>query len=478
MDGYVIMTMPVHRYVSLWDFDGSTTGELSFKAGDCFQAVEKTGDWWLVDRINAIGGKTGERGYVPMNYLAEEGTVEEQQWFFGELSRTEAIKLLMKDGNTTGSFLVRQSEKQDFVYALSVRINDTVKHFKILRDSVGDYHLNTSSFFPNLNKLIDHYHEKPVMKGLMLTKPCLKDEPTATDLNRLPLDEWERPREEFVLGNKLGSGNFAQVYEGYWKGRVKFKVAIKTIKQDMTNREIFQKETAFLKTLRHRNLLFLYAVCSIGDPYYIVTELLTKGDLLHFLRDGEGNELNLDGLLDIAGQVTDGMHYLEAKNCIHRDLAARNVLIGQNNICKIADFGLARIIPDDSYMSHSKELPYKWTAPEALEFGRFTLKSDVWSFGVLLHEIMSRGIIPYPGIPNSELLRYLKKGKRLSIPENCSEKIYKVMLECWNANPQKRPTFGELKITIDNLANYEPSEESPKPIKPKGLLAMLKKNAH
>lgn len=79
MDGYVIMTMPVHRYVSLWDFDGSTTGELSFKAGDRFQAVEKTGDWWLVDRINAIGGKTGERGYVPMNYLAEEGTVEEQQ---------------------------------------------------------------------------------------------------------------------------------------------------------------------------------------------------------------------------------------------------------------------------------------------------------------------------------------------------------------------------------------------------------------
>ncbi|KAM5136025.1 protein-tyrosine kinase 6 isoform 1-T2 [Mantella aurantiaca] len=476
MSGYVIMAMPAHRYVSQWDFDGCGTEELSFKAGDRFQAVDRSGDWWLVERINAIGGTTGEKGYVPSNYLAEEGTVEEQRWFFGEVSRTEAINLLMKGGNSTGSFLVRQSDKQDFVYALSVRTNETVRHFKIQRNSQGEYHLNVSSFFPDLNKLIEYYRDKPVMKGLTLTNPCKKDEPMATDLDPLPLDEWERPKDEFILGERLGSGNFAQVHEGYWKGRVKMRVAIKTIKEDVTNREIFRKETTFLKTLRHRNLLSLYAVCSVGDPYYIVTELLSKGDLLNFLRDGEGQGLNVEGLLDIAGQVIDGMHYLEAKNCIHRDLAARNVLIGQNNICKVADFGLARIIPDDYYMSHSKEIPYKWSAPEALEFGRFTMKSDVWSFGVLLHEIMSRGMIPYPGVANSELLQYLRKGRRMSKPEDCSEKIHNVMLECWDVNPTKRPTFAELKVAIDNLAYYEPSQESPLPIKPKGLFARLKKS--
>ncbi|XP_075032785.1 protein-tyrosine kinase 6 isoform X1 [Mixophyes fleayi] len=475
MDGYIVMNQPAQRYVSQWDFEGCSPEELSFKSGDQFQVLDKTGDWWHVEKLNANGSKTGKTGYVPYNYLAEEGTVEEQSWFFGDLSRTEAVNLLMKRGNGTGSFLIRVSDKQDFVYALSVRMQDTVKHFKILRNSQAEYHLNNTNTFPDVNALIDFFHLKPVAKGIALTSPCLKDEPETSDLCLMPLDEWERPREEFTLERKLGKGNFAQVYEASWQGRLKIKVAIKAIKQNVTNREIFLKEIAFLKTLHHRNLLSLYAVCSVGDPYYIITELLSKGDLLNFLRGNEGQELNVDGLLDIAGQVVDGMHYLEANNCIHRDLAARNVLIGRNNICKVADFGLARFIKDECYISYSKEIPYKWTAPEVLAFGCFTHKSDVWAFGVLLYEIMSRGMNPYPGVSNSELLEFLKKGKRMKAPENCSNKVYNVMLECWDENPKKRPTFNELKVSIDNLANYEPSEISPKPSKTKGWLSKLKK---
>ncbi|XP_063819207.1 protein-tyrosine kinase 6 [Pseudophryne corroboree] len=468
MSDYVVMNQPAQRYVSQWDFKASIPEGLSFKAGDRFQALDRTGDWWLVEKLNTNGSKTGKTGYVPYNYLAEEGTVEEQPWFFGDLSRTEAVNLLMKARNGTGSFLVRVSEKQDFVFALSVRMQDTVKHFKILRNSQGEYHLNNTNNFPDMTKLIDFYHLKTVAKGLTLTTPCMKDEPEISNLNQIILDEWERPREEFTLEKKLGSGNFAQVYEGSWQGRVKIKVAIKTIKQNV-------KEIEFLKTLRHRNLLSLHAVCSVGDPYYIITELLSKGDLLNFLRGPEGEELNVDGLLDIAGQVVDGMHYLEANNCVHRDLAARNVLIGRNNICKVADFGLARFIKDECYMSNSKQIPYKWTAPEVLAYGRFTLKSDVWSFGVLLFEIMSRGMIPYPGMSNSELFGFLKKGQRMEAPPNCSDKIYNVMLECWEEDPKKRPTFSELKPYIDNLSNYEASEVSPKPSKTKGWLAKLKK---
>lgn len=194
------------------------------------------------------------------------------------------------------------------------------------------------------------------------------------------------------------------------------------------------------------------------------------------VRGVEGEQLNVDALLDIAGQVVDGMHYLETKNCVHRDLAARNILIGKNNICKIADFGLARFIKDEIYVSQSKEMPYKWTAPEALAFGRYTLKSDVWSFGILLYEIMSRGMNLYPGLDNSDVLHYLRKGNRMAAPPNCSDKIYKVMLDCWQEKPQKRPTFDDLKISIDNLANYEPSEDSNKPpTKPKGWIKKLKK---
>lgn len=476
MGDYVDMDQSAYRYVSQWDFQGSTPQELSFKAGDCFQAVDRSGDWWLVERLRADGSRTGEQGYVPYNYMAEEGSVEEQPWFFGDLSRTEAVNLLQKGGNKTGSFLIRGSDKQGFMYALSARSQNNVRHFKIFQDEQGEYHVNTSNFFKDLNKLIEFYKVKPIAKDLLLTSPCVKDEPTGTELSLLPVDEWERPKEEFQLAQKLGSGNFSQVYEGYWLGRVKIKVAIKTINQDVTTQESFVKETSFLKTLRHRNLLSLYAVCSVGNPFYIVTELLSKGDLLKFLRGVEGEQLNVDALLDIAGQVVDGMHYLETKNCVHRDLAARNILIGKNNICKIADFGLARFIKDEIYVSQSKEMPYKWTAPEALAFGRYTLKSDVWSFGILLYEIMSRGMNLYPGLDNSDVLHYLRKGNRMAAPPNCSDKIYKVMLDCWQEKPQKRPTFDDLKISIDNLANYEPSEDSNKPpTKPKGWIKKLKK---
>lgn len=476
MGDYVDMDQSAYRYVSQWDFKGSTPQELSFKAGDCFQAVDRSGDWWLVERLRADGSRTGEQGYVPYNYMAEEGSVEEQPWFFGDLSRTEAVNLLQKGGNKTGSFLIRGSDKQGFMYALSARSQNNVRHFKIFQDEQGEYHVNTSNFFKDLNKLIEFYKVKPIAKDLLLTSPCVKDEPTGTELSLLPVDEWERPKEEFQLAQKLGSGNFSQVYEGYWLGRVKIKVAIKTINQDVTTQESFVKETSFLKTLRHRNLLSLYAVCSVGNPFYIVTELLSKGDLLKFLRGVEGEQLNVDALLDIAGQVVDGMHYLETKNCVHRDLAARNILIGKNNICKIADFGLARFIKDEIYVSQSKEMPYKWTAPEALAFGRYTLKSDVWSFGILLYEIMSRGMNLYPGLDNSDVLHYLRKGNRMAAPPNCSDKIYKVMLDCWQEKPQKRPTFDDLKISIDNLANYEPSEDSNKPpTKPKGWIKKLKK---
>lgn len=476
MGDYVDMDQSAYRYVSQWDFKGSTPQELSFKAGDCFQAVDRSGDWWLVERLRADGSRTGEQGYVPYNYMAEEGSVEEQPWFFGDLSRTEAVNLLQKGGNKTGSFLIRGSDKQGFMYALSARSQNNVRHFKIFQDEQGEYHVNTSNFFKDLNKLIEFYKVKPIAKDLLLTFPCVKDEPTGAELSLLPVDEWERPKEEFQLAQKLGSGNFSQVYEGYWLGRVKIKVAIKTINQDVTTQESFVKETSFLKTLRHRNLLSLYAVCSVGNPFYIVTELLSKGDLLKFLRGVEGEQLNVDALLDIAGQVVDGMHYLETKNCVHRDLAARNILIGKNNICKIADFGLARFIKDEIYVSQSKEMPYKWTAPEALAFGRYTLKSDVWSFGILLYEIMSRGMNLYPGLDNSDVLHYLRKGNRMAAPPNCSDKIYKVMLDCWQEKPQKRPTFDDLKISIDNLANYEPSEDSNKPpTKPKGWIKKLKK---
>ncbi|KAG8447189.1 hypothetical protein GDO86_014596 [Hymenochirus boettgeri] len=461
------------RYISLWDFQAANSEELSFKAGDLFQVLDKSNDWWWVEKLNGEGNGKLEKGCVPYNYLAEEGSVEVQPWYFGDMTRTEAMNLLMRVGNGKGSFILRTSDKQGFLYVLSVRASDTIKHFKIMRNTDGEFHLNTTSFFPDLTQLVDWYHEKPVSPGLILTQPCVKVEPLVSHLNPVPLDEWERPRGEFTLVKKLGGGNFGQVYEGLWKG--KMKVAIKTIIQDVTTQDLFVKETTFLKTLRHRNLLSLYAVCSVGNPYYIVTELVPKGDLLNYLRDSKEDELDIDGQLDIAMQVAEGMYYLESKNYVHRDLAARNILMGQNNICKIADFGMARFITDSCYVTFSKEIPYRWTAPEAIEYGRYTVKSDVWSFGILLYEIMSRGMIPYAGLSHSEMLTFIRGGQRMKSPPKCSQRVYNVMEKCWNLNPKERPSFSDLKNILENLSYYEASDSTPTQSKMEVLFGWGKK---
>lgn len=136
------------------------------------------------------------------------------------------------------------------------------------------------------------------------------------------------------------------------------------------------------------------------------------------------------------------MSFLETKMFVHRDLAARNVLITKNLIYKITDFGLSKIICDDNCTIDSRQiLPIRWTAIEAFEYSHFTTKSDVWSFGILMYEIVTNGRIPYYAFTNKDVIDAVKQGYRLPIPVNCNKIIYEIMLKCWNSDPKKRPNF-------------------------------------
>ncbi|KAG2461756.1 SRK2 kinase, partial [Polypterus senegalus] len=180
-------------------------------------------------------------------------------------------------------------------------------------------------------------------------------EPVLWDLSKDTVDSWRRPQEEFTVVKKLGAGNFGHVYLGYYNNRI--KVAIKILKKETVRYKDFDLETKIMKNLHHKYLIPLYATCITEDSYYIVTELMAKGNLLQYLRSGEGIRLSSYYLVSMASQVAEGMYYLESQNYIHRDLAARNILVNENGTCKVADFGLARLI--DSPRSHTSQFPIK-----------------------------------------------------------------------------------------------------------------------
>ncbi|XP_048205693.1 protein-tyrosine kinase 6 [Perognathus longimembris pacificus] len=437
------------KYVGLWDFDARTDEELSFRAGDLFHVSRKEEPWWWATLLDAAGGALAE-GYVPHNYLAEKETVESEPWFFGRISRSEATHRLQAEGSSTGSFLVRVSEKPGADYVLSVRDAQAVRHYRIWRHVGGRLHLNQAVSFPSLPALVNYHKAQGLTPGLRLTVPCWKHKSEP-----LPhWDDWERPLEEFTLCRKLGAGYFGEVFEGLWKDQV--RVAIKVISRDnLLHQHTFQSEIQAMKKLRHKHILALYAVASLGDPVYIITELMPRGSLLELLRESDEKALPVSELADIASQVAEGMCYLESQNYIHRDLAARNILVGENNICKVGDFGLARLIKEDIYLSHDHSIPYKWTAPEALSRGHYSVKSDVWSFGILLHEIFSRGQTPYPGMSNHEAFLRVDAGYRMPCPPECPPNVHQLMGSCWSRDPQQRPRFTDLREKLASFTRYE-----------------------
>ncbi|XP_032870713.1 tyrosine-protein kinase Fes/Fps [Amblyraja radiata] len=200
-----------------------------------------------------------------------------------------------------------------------------------------------------------------------------------------------------------------------------------------------------LKQYEHPNIVRLIGVCTQKQPIYIVMELVQGGDFVSFLRH-EDNRLVTKDLIKMAEHAAAGMGYLESKHCIHRDLAARNCLVSEKNVLKISDFGMSREEEDGVYSSTGgmKQIPIKWTAPEALNYGRFTTESDVWSYGVLLWETFTLGSTPYPNMTNQQTREEVEQGYRMNCPDSCPDEIYSIMCRCWHYDPKKRPSFSAI----------------------------------
>ncbi|XP_075215648.1 tyrosine-protein kinase Src42A isoform X1 [Lycorma delicatula] len=382
---------------------------------------------------------------------------EDQRWYFGKIKRIEAEKKLLLPENDHGAFLIRDSESRRNDYSLSVRDGDTVKHYRIRQLDEGGFFIARRTTFRTLQELVEHYSSDADGLCVNLRKPCVQiEKPVTGGLSHSTRDQWEIDRSSLKFVRKLGHGQFGEVWEGLWNNTT--PVAIKTLKPGTMDPKDFLAEAQIMKKLRHTKLIQLYAVCTMEEPIYIITELMKNGSLLDYLQ-GKGRGLKLPQLIDMAAQIAAGMAYLESQNYIHRDLAARNVLVGDGNIVKIADFGLARLIKEDEYEARvGARFPIKWTAPEAANYSKFSIKSDVWSFGILLTELVTYGRIPYPGMTNAEVLHQVEHGYRMPCPPGCPNALYDIMLECWHKDPMKRPTFETLQWKLEDFFTLEGSE--------------------
>jgi len=447
-------------FIALYDYQARTEDDLSFKKGDRLLIINNTdGDWWQAQLVT-----TGAKGYIPSNYVAQLQSIEAEDWYHGMIKRNEAEKILLSGGEH-GSFLIRESESRQGDYSLSVREGDNVKHYRIRKlDNGAGYYITRRKTFNNLHELVEHYKIDADGLCVALRNPCRSTElPTTADLSHNTRDQWEIPRSSIRMDRRLGSGNFGDVWAGMWNNST--PVAVKTLRPGAMTAEAFLQEAAIMKKLRHPKLIQLYAVCTDGEPLYIVTELMKHGSLLEFLHE-RGRALRLPQLVDMAAQIAAGMAYLESQNYVHRDLAARNVLVSENNICKVGDFGLARILErEDEYTAREgAKFPIKWTAPEAALMSKFSVKSDVWSYGIVLTELVTYGRIPYPGMTNAEVLQQVERGYRMPSPPGTPEALYAIMLDCWKANPEDRPTFETLQWRLEDFfvnteANYTHADD-------------------
>ncbi|XP_051495982.1 megakaryocyte-associated tyrosine-protein kinase isoform X2 [Apus apus] len=394
---------PGTQCVTKHDHTKPKAQELAFRKGDVvtiIQAVEGKG--WYRARHN----ETGQEGLLVASVLRERGAIRADPklslmpWFHGKISGVEAVQELQPPED--GLFLVRESVRHPGDYVLCVSFGREVIHYRVVHQE-HTLSIDSQQHFSNLIDMIEHYMKEQGAICTKLVKPKPKTGMKSAE-EELAKAGWLLNLQNLTLGDLIGQGEFGDVLQGEYMGQ---KVAVKNIKCDVTA-QAFLRETAAMTKVRHKNLVCLLGVI-LHNGLYIVMEFMSKGNLVNFLRTRGRALISTQQLLQFALDVAQGMDYLESKKLVHRDLAARNILISEENVAK-----------------------------------KFSSKSDVWSYGILLWEAFSFGRAPYPKLSLKEVTELLEQGYRMEPPEGCPPTIYALMRSCWELEPGKRPSFKKI----------------------------------
>ncbi|XP_023253761.1 tyrosine-protein kinase BTK isoform X1 [Seriola lalandi dorsalis] len=435
--------------IAEYNYTPMTEQDLELRKDEEYTILEMADtNWWRAR------DKYGKEGYIPSNYVVEaESGLERFDWYCKNMNRSQAEKLL-KTENKDGGFLVRDSSKAG-KYTVSlfskggVETGGSCRHYNICTTPQGQFYLAEKHHFSSIPDLIK-YHQHNSAGMVSRLKYIVSNRARPPSTAGLGYGVWEIDPRHLTFIKELGTGQFGVVKYGKWQGQ--HDVAIKMIKEGSMSEDDFIEEAKTMMKLRHENLVQLYGVCTTQRPIYIVTEFLSNGCLLTYLREGLKQHPTTVQFLEMCKDVSEGMAYLESNQYIHRDLAARNCLVDGNGTVKVTDFGLSRYVLDDEYTSSAgSKFPVRWSPPEVLLYCKFSSKSDIWAYGVLMWEVYTLGRLPYERLNNTEIVDQVSRGLRLYRPQLANEKVYSIMSSCWIDKADERPTFQELSLSVQDL---------------------------
>nr|XP_061832359.1 tyrosine-protein kinase ZAP-70 [Nerophis lumbriciformis]XP_061832360.1 tyrosine-protein kinase ZAP-70 [Nerophis lumbriciformis]XP_061832361.1 tyrosine-protein kinase ZAP-70 [Nerophis lumbriciformis]XP_061832363.1 tyrosine-protein kinase ZAP-70 [Nerophis lumbriciformis] len=444
---------------------------------------------------------------------------ERMPWYHGQIPRQESERLLYRGSQPDGKFLIRDREEPN-TFALSVMYGKTIYHYQIIEGKSGKYSMPGGTQFDTIWQLVEYLKMKsdglvtclgdacvngaagklpslpatrrmglnsytPTPRGSVPLNVTSKAAPAAVPADDLllPMDcvgfnPYHNPndikkfnirRDQLMIDEvELGSGNFGCVKKGVLMADSgQMDVAIKVLKSDNEAlvKEEMMKEAEIMHQLSNPFIVQMLGLCR-AESLMLVMEMAAAGPLNKFLFSNK-DTVTVENIVNLMHQVSMGMKYLEEKNFVHRDLAARNVLLVNQQLAKISDFGLSKALgADDSYYKARSAGPWplKWYAPECVNFRKFSSKSDVWSFGVTMWEAFSYGGKPYKKMKQVEVNNMIESGKRLACPAKCPERMHELMQECWTYKHEERPDFKKVE---ESMRSYHYSISNK--VKPEGF---------
>ena len=360
------------------------------------------------------------------------------------MDSTTARNLVMTSSNQVGSFLVRQN-KETGIFSVTIRDQDRPRHYHIYKQENGMLFVSEQCSFRSISDMVQHHSKKASGLCSTLAKPCIVPH-CITD------------RAEVAWDKKLASGQISEVWKGQWKGDA---VTVSKVTPGSVSSLDLLDKCAFLKTLGHENLIQFRAMHTNSEPFLVITERTVYGSLKEYLPSQfESKDFKMSELIKISEQVAAAMQYLEGQNCIHQDLAAKNVMIEINSEetlsirCKLSIYPYVHKLNEYGayYDLSAGTIPIRWSSQDAILKNRINIKSNVWSFGIFIWEIIHYcRSYPYPETSEAGVLEKLKQGYRMPRPLGCPVELYSLMNDCWKGYASSRPTFEILHQRLKDL---------------------------